>query len=55
MAISSLATLHWPQFLATFGIGPEPRGRRLRLKEKPLPGSYVAGLLGANALFEGLP
>jgi hypothetical protein len=55
MAISFIATLHWPQFLATFSLGGKSDGGRLRIKQKPLGKRYVAALLGAIALFEGLP
>jgi hypothetical protein len=55
MAISALATLHWPQFLATFGLVRKSGGRPLRRKQQPLPGPYVATLLGAITLFEWLP
>ncbi|CAM3736501.1 Diguanylate cyclase [Bordetella sputigena] len=50
-----LAVLHWPQFLALFGLGQEPARWDLRLKEQPLPGSYVAFVLLAALLLEMLP
>jgi hypothetical protein len=55
MAISSTATLHWPEFRAVFRLGSAPPGRRLRLKEKPLPKSYLWPLLAATVLFEWVP
>jgi hypothetical protein len=55
MAVSLLATLHWPEFLAIFGFGRALPGRRLRFKEKPLPKSYLLPLLAAIVLFEWVP
>jgi hypothetical protein len=47
--------LHWPQFLALFGAGPEAARFTLALKPEPLPWSYVFGFLVAVLLFEVLP
>jgi hypothetical protein len=55
MAIGLLAVLHWPQFLALFGLGRERADWSLRLKQHPLPALYVAKLLGANVAVEWLP
>jgi hypothetical protein len=50
-----VAILHWPQFLALFGLGDEPARWALRLKNPPLPGGYVAVVLLAAVLLEVLP
>jgi hypothetical protein len=55
MAISFVAILHWPQFLALFGLGGEKPDCRLTTKRKPLPKNYVAGLLTALIGLEALP
>jgi hypothetical protein len=56
LAITLLATLHWPEFRALL---PSGDGRTedfsLRLRRKPPPARYVAGLLGAITLLNGLP
>ena len=54
LAMSLVATLHWQEFVAAFGRGAFA-WRRLRLKEKPLPKSYLLPLLAALVLFEGVP
>jgi hypothetical protein len=50
-----VAILHWPQFLALFGAGPEAARFNLAMKPEPLPWSYVASFLVAVLLFEVLP
>jgi hypothetical protein len=50
-----VAILHWPQFLALFGLGHEPAHWTLRLKNPPLPAGYVAAVLLAAFLMEILP
>jgi len=50
-----LATLHWPQFLALFGLGDEPSRFVLELKREPLPPMYVVAVLAGAALLEALP
>ena len=55
MAISFVAILHWPQFLALFGFGEEKVDNRLTAKRQRLPKSYVAGLLAALIGLEVLP
>lgn len=47
--------LHWPQFLALFGAGPEVARFDLALKPEPLPWSYVTAFLLAVLLFEVMP
>lgn len=55
MALSMVALLHWPQFTALLGIGPETADFSLRWKESPLPRYYVLWLMAAIVLFELLP
>jgi hypothetical protein len=55
MAISFIAVLHWPQFLALFGLGTERRDLSIRLKRAPLPASYVVPVLAAIVVLEWLP
>jgi hypothetical protein len=47
--------LHWQQFLALFGSGPEAARFDLAVKPEPLPWSYVLSFLAAVVLFEVLP
>jgi hypothetical protein len=47
--------LHWPQFLALFGTGPEAARFGLQPKGDPLPLAYIGSFLGAVLLFELLP
>jgi hypothetical protein len=55
MAIVSVASLHWQQFLAVFGAGLEPLRTDLSWKSEPLPILYIAGILSIVLLFELLP
>jgi hypothetical protein len=55
MGLLIVVTLHWPQFLALFGLGQEPADFGLRLKEPPLPWLYVTMILVLVTLFEVLP
>lgn len=50
-----VAVLHWPQFLALFGMGQEPARWDLRLKARALPTAYVAFVLLAAVVLELLP
>ncbi|MEH2537115.1 MULTISPECIES: diguanylate cyclase [unclassified Bradyrhizobium] len=45
--------LHWPAFAALFGFGTPDFA--LRLKQVPLPLSYIFTMLALTALFEVLP
>jgi hypothetical protein len=36
-ALLIVITLHWPQFLSLFGLGPQPADYALRLRQPPLP------------------
>ena len=53
MAIVSVVSLHWQQFLAVFGAGSEPLRTDLSWKPEPLPILYVIAIL--VLLFELLP
>jgi len=55
LAIVTMATLHWGQFLALFGLGDEPARLTLAWKQQPLSGAYVATILGLIVVFEFLP
>lgn len=55
MGAAFVAVLHWPQFLALFGAGPEPARFDLTWKQEPLPVAYIASVLAAALLFELLP
>jgi hypothetical protein len=55
MGLTMIAVLHWPQFLALFGLGDEAARFDIALKPYPLPWPYVAAILGAVLLFEVLP
>jgi hypothetical protein len=55
MSMIIVIILHWPQFLALFGAGPETARFTLALKPEPLPWSYVGAFLAAVLAFELLP
>lgn len=55
MAILIVCALHWSQFLALFGAGPEPARFELRWKPEPLPTAYIASIMSVILLFELLP
>ncbi len=50
-----VATLHWGQLLALFGLGDEPARFTLEWKREPLPPGYVTTVLAAAVLIELLP
>jgi hypothetical protein len=54
-ALLIVIALHWQQFLALFGLGPEVADFSLRLKQPPLPWRYVTVVLTLVLLFEVLP
>jgi hypothetical protein len=54
-AVSFVICLHWDQFRALFGQGSERPRFALRLKQPPLESSYLVRILGAVALFIGVP
>jgi hypothetical protein len=55
MGLLVIVGLHWPQFLALFGLGDEPARLALRLKSDPLPWTYVAAILTAVVVFSIAP
>jgi len=55
MAGSLVIVLHWQQFLSLFGVGDEAPDFSLQAKERPLPVSYVVGVLGAVVLLQWVP
>jgi hypothetical protein len=55
MALLGVISLHWAQFLALFGAGPEAAGFALTRKAQPLPTVYVTVILLSILLFELLP
>jgi hypothetical protein len=55
MGLLIVATLHWQQVLALFGLGHEAADFGLRLKQPPLPWIYVSVILCLVLLFEVLP
>jgi hypothetical protein len=54
-ALSFVICLHWEQFQALFGHGPERPRFALRLKRPSLEPKYLVRILGAIALFIGVP
>jgi hypothetical protein len=52
---AAFAVLHWQQFLALFGWGPDPARFDLTWKREPLPVAYIAAVLTTALLFELLP
>jgi hypothetical protein len=55
MAIVSVVSLHWQQFLAVFGAGSETLRTDVSWKPEPLPILYVTTILSMVLLFELLP
>jgi hypothetical protein len=55
MGLLLVIVLHWPQFLALFGFGPESARFTIALKPDPLPVGYVATILALVVLFEIAP
>ena len=55
MALLMIVVLHWPQFLALFGLGNDPARFTLSLKQPPLPWLYTAAVLALVLLFDLLP
>ncbi|AEH90846.1 hypothetical protein [Mesorhizobium opportunistum] len=55
MGLVSVVSLHWGQFLALFGFGPESARFGLAWKEQQLPVGYVATVMSVILLFELLP
>ena len=55
MAVSFIVCLYWGQAQALVGLGSEPADFGLRLKQPPLPGSYLATVIFAVFLFLAVP
>lgn len=55
MAILFIISLHWGQFQALFGFGPETARLDLAWKEEPLPTGYILSVMAAILLFELIP
>ena len=55
VALVSVISLHWGQFLALFGGGTESAKFGLAWKPEPLPTGYIASVMAAILLFELLP
>jgi hypothetical protein len=55
MALVSVISLHWGQFLALFGGGAESAKFDLAWKPEQLPTTYIASVMAAILLFELLP
>lgn len=55
LALLTVVSRHWDQFLALFGAGIEPARFELVWKSEQLPVTYLWLLLAANILFEVLP
>jgi hypothetical protein len=55
IALVLAAVLHWPQFLALFGLGSSPADFSMTWKQNPLPLWYIATLLAVIALFDLFP
>jgi hypothetical protein len=55
LSLVLVVVLNWSQFLALFGMGPQPPSFDIAWKEPPLPWGYVAPVIGATLLFEVLP
>ncbi len=55
MAILFVISIHWGQFQALFGFGPETARFDLAWKEEPLPTSYVFSVMTVILLFEVVP
>src|SRR5687768_289697 len=51
MAILFVISIHWGQFQALFGFGPETARFDLAWKEEPLPTSYVFSIMTVIFLF----
>jgi hypothetical protein len=54
-ALLMIVAVHWGQFLALFSFGTEAADFGVRVKEPPLPVSYIATVLTLILLFDVLP
>ncbi|MET3594536.1 hypothetical protein ABID26_003944 [Mesorhizobium shonense] len=55
MGLVSVISLHWGQFLALFGVGPEEARFDLIWKQQQLPVAYIVTVMAVILLFELLP
>lgn|SRR5262245_22001701 len=55
LSLVLVVVLHWPQFLALFGLGREAPRFEILWKEPPLQWSYVLTIIAATIVFEVLP
>jgi hypothetical protein len=55
MAMLFVISLHWAQFQALFGFGPDTPRFGLAWKEEPLPAGYVLSIMTVILLFELIP
>jgi len=55
MAVSFVVCLYWGQSQALVGLGPDHAEFGLRLKDPPLPSSYLVTVIAAVLVFLGLP
>ncbi|CCV05678.1 conserved membrane hypothetical protein [Mesorhizobium metallidurans STM 2683] len=55
LGLVSVISLHWPQFLALVGIGPEEARFDLVWKPQQLPTMYIVTVMTVILLFELLP
>lgn len=55
MGLVSVVSLHWGQFLALFGLGPELARFDFAWKRQQLPVAYIATVMTVILLFELLP
>ncbi|TIQ36207.1 MAG: diguanylate cyclase [Mesorhizobium sp.] len=55
MGLVSVVSLHWGQFLALFGVGPESARFDFAWKRQQLPVAYIATVMTVILLFELLP
>ena len=55
MAMLSVISLHWGQFLALFGFGSESAQFVFKWKSTSLPVGYIASILTVIVVFEFLP
>jgi len=55
MAMVSVISLHWGQFLALFGAASEPARFDISWKSESLPTTYILSVMAVILLFELLP
>jgi hypothetical protein len=55
LGLGIIVLLHWNQFLALFGFGPEAADFALRWKAPPLPAVYLVSVIMAVLVFNVVP